>query len=138
MKRIGVWTSLAIAVVLSTLPAYSATCSNATLKGAYGSQDTQQGYDANYYIVGLLKFDGAGNGTRPWEAFQRNDQSSGFSEPLKFTYTVASDCTFTMYLGSLTFAGVVVDDGAQIRYVEITGSEFRTGNAVKVSSQNQQ
>ena len=137
MKRIGIWASLAITFSALTLPAYSAPCSIATLKGVYGYNDTQHDAGVNYYIVGWLRFDGTGKGTTSWTL--RGDDGTVGSDPVgsPISYTVAPDCTFTFtHETGLTFSGVIVDNAGQLRYVETTGWQFRMGSAAKVSSQN--
>jgi len=132
MKRIGIWASLAITFSALTLPAYSAPCSIATLKGVYGYNDTQHDAGVNYYIVGLLRFDGTGKGTTSWTL--RGDDGTVGSDPVgsPISYTVAPDCTFTFtHETGLTFSGVIVDTAKELRYVETTGWQFRMGSAVK-------
>ena len=134
MKRIGILTALAVTILALTLPANSATCSNATLKGVYGYQDTQWDPTVKYYIVGIMKFDGTGNGRVGWAV--RGDDGTVAIDPvgLTLTYAVAPDCTFTLtHETGLTLSGVIVDNAKELRYVETTGWQFRTGQAVKVT-----
>ena len=130
-----------LAFLAFTPPAYSAPCSNATLHGAYGSQETQNGYDFHWFIVGLMNFDGNGHGTVAWEAWQRDNGTTGFTQPpgFGFTYTVNANCTFTfVHDNGLTFSGLIVKNGEELRYVETTGWQFRMGTAVKVNTENQE
>jgi hypothetical protein len=139
MKRIGIWASLAITFSALTLPAYAAPCSNATLKGVYGYSDTQHDFGVNYYIVGFLRFDGTGKGSTSW--ILRGDDGTIGSDPVgsSISYTVAPDCTFTFtHQTGLTFSGVIDNNANELRYVEVTGWQFRTGSAVSVSSKSQQ
>jgi len=136
----GSYGLLLLAFLVFTPQAYSASCSNATLTGAYGSQDTQNGYDFNWFIVDLMKFDGNGHGTVAWEAWQRNDRTTNVTPPpgFGFTYSVNSNCTFTIvHDNGLTFSGIIVKNGDELRYVETTGWEFRMGTAVKANTENQ-
>jgi hypothetical protein len=138
MKYCGYALVVLLAFSVFTPHAYSAPCSNATLKGAYGYQDTQNGYDFNWFIVGLMKFDGNGHGTVDWEAWQRDDRTTNAAPAGdSFTYTVSPNCTFTLIKDNgLTFSGVIVKNGKELRYVETTGWEFRLGIAAKVNTDN--
>ncbi len=139
MKQSGYAFLILLAFLVLTPQAYSAPCSNATLQGAYGSQDTQNGYDFHWFIVGLMKFDGNGHGTVAWEAWQRDDRTTNITPPpgFGFAYSVSPNCTFTLtHDNGLTFSGVIVKSGEELRYVETTGWQFRMGTAVKVSTEN--
>jgi hypothetical protein len=140
--KFGGYASLVLLAFLAFTPqANSAPCSNATLVGAYGSQDTQNGYDFHWFIVSLMKFDGNGHGTVQWEAWQRDDRTTNITPPpgFGFTYSVNPNCTFTLtHDNGLTFSGVIVKNGEELRYVETTGFEFRMGTAAKVNTENQQ
>jgi len=139
MKYCGHALLVLMALLALTPQAHSAPCSNATLKGAYGYQDTQNGYDFHWFIVGLMKFDGNGHGTVDWEAWQRDDRTTSATPTGDtFTYSVTPNCTFTLIKDNgLTFSGVIVKSGDELRYVETTGWEFRMGSAARVSTQNQ-
>jgi len=139
MKRVG--TSIVLAVLSTVaIPAYSSTCSNATLKGAYAYQDVQQDPTIKWFIVGIMKFDGTGKGTVGWTL--RGDDGTIDVQPnaaLALSYAVAPDCTFTFkHEDGLTFSGAIANGGKELKYVEITGWQFRMGSATKVTSQNQQ
>ena len=134
MKRFG---TLIVLAVLCTLvvPAYSSTCSDASLKGAYAYQDVQQDPTIKWFIVGIMKFDGTGKGTVGWTL--RGDDGTVDVQPnagLVFSYTVAPDCTFAFeHANGLTFSGAIANDGKELKYVEITGWQFRMGSAIKVT-----
>lgn len=139
MKRVGAAIVLAMLCTLA-IPAYCSTCSNATLKGAYAYQDVQQDPTVKWFIVGIMKFDGTGKGTVGWTL--RGDDGTIDVEPnagLALSYSVTPDCTFTFeHANGLTFSGAIANDGNELKYVEITGWQFRMGSANKVTSQNQQ
>ena len=139
MRHVGTRIVLAVLCTLA-IPAYSSTCSNATIKGAYAYQDVQQDPTIKWFIVGIMKFDGTGNGTVGWAL--RGDDGTVDVQPnagLELTYTVTPDCTLTFtHANGLTFSGAIANDGKELKYVEITGWQFRMGSATKVTSQNQQ
>ena len=108
MKRSATLIVLA-ALCLLAIPAYSSTCSKATLKGSYAYQDTQEDADGTkWFIVGYLKFDGAGNGSTNWifHTSTGNIENNQVGVPL--TYKVDQTCTFSFTQESgLTFSGVI-------------------------------
>lgn len=138
MKRIG---ALFVFAMLCTLaiPAHSSTCSNATLKGAYAYQDTQEDPDGTkWFIVGYLNFDGVGNGRTTWIYHNSSGSIDNNQVGVPLTYTVNQDCTFSFtQQGGLTFSGVIGNNTNELNYVETTGWQFRRGSAIRVTSQNQ-
>jgi len=137
MKRIGTRIVLAVFCALA-IPAYSSTCSTATLKGSYTYQDTQEDPDGTkWYIVGYVKFDGAGNGSTNWIFHNSNGGIENNQVGVPLTYTVDQTCSFSFtQQGGLTFSGVVGNNTTELNYVETTGWQFRRGSAKKVISQN--
>ena len=137
MKRIGTLTVLALLCTLA-IPAFSSTCSNATLKGAYAYQDSQEDPDGTkWYIVGYLKFDGAGNGSVNWIFHNSNGSIDNNQVGGAFTYTVVQAYTFSIAdQGGLTYAGVISNNANELNYVETTGWQFRRGSASKVTRPN--
>jgi len=130
---------LVLALFTLAIPAYSATCSNATLNGSYAYQETEEDPDGTkWFIVGYVKFDGAGTG-RVNFIFHTDtgivvDDEVGIS----LTYKVNPTCTFSItHENGLTFTGVIGNNTNELNYVETTGWQFRRGSAIKVTSQNQ-
>jgi hypothetical protein len=136
MNRIGAVVALTMLCML-TIPAYSSTCSNTTLKGAYSYHDTQEDPDGTkWYIVGYLQFDGAGNGRTNWIFHNSNGDIENDQVGLPLTYTVDQTCTFSFtQQNGLTFSGVFGNNTNELDYVETTGWQFRRGSATKVTTQ---
>jgi hypothetical protein len=137
MNRIGAAIVLA-AVCSLAIPAHSSTCSNATLKGAYAYQDTQEDSDGTkWFIVGYLKFDGAGNGRTNWIYHNSNGAIDNNEVGIPFTYTVDQTCTYSLIQqNGLTFSGVIANNANELDYVETTGWQFRRGSAIKATTHN--
>src|SRR5215472_6061719 len=137
MKHVSLLILLAVLCALAN-PAYSSTCSNATLKGAYAYQDTQEDPDGTkWFIVGYLKFDGAGKGMTNWIFHTSHGDIDNNQAGIPLTYTVDQACTFTItQQNGLTFSGVIANNTNELNYVETTGWQFRRGSAKKVISQN--
>lgn len=129
-----------LALFALAIPAYSATCSKATLKGSYAYQDTEEDPDGTkWYIVGYLNFDGAGNGSTNWIFHNSNGAIVEDDVGISLTYKVNPTCTFSFtQANGLTFSGVIGNNTNELNYVETSGFQFRRGSATKVSSQNQQ
>lgn len=138
MNRLRIFAAVAITLVLFTVRGYSATCSTATLKGSYAYQDTQEDPDGTkWYIVGYLKFDGAGNGRTTWIFHTSKGDIQNDQVGVPLTYTVDQACTFSFtQQGGLTFSGVIGNNTNELNYVETTGWQFRRGSAIKVTSHN--
>ena len=138
MNRLRIFAVFAFTFVLFTTRSYSATCSTATLKGSYAYQDTQEDPDGTkWYIVGYLKFDGAGNGRTNWIFHNSNGDIENNQVGVPLTYTVDQTCTFSFtQQGGLTFSGVIGNNTNELNYVETTGWQFRRGSASKVARPN--
>ncbi len=118
-----------------------ASCSNATLTGAYGTQDNWHDPNGpNFYVVARMNFNGKGQGTVSFEAVRGDDGTVTVNtDGYAFTYKVDPHCTFTFtHENGLTFSGVVVKNAQELRYVETTGWQFRVGTAAKVNDENRQ
>jgi len=116
-----------------------ATCSNATLTGAYGTQDNWHDPSGpNFYVVALMNFNGKGQGTVSSEAVRGDDGTAVVNtDGYAFTYKVAPNCTLTFtHDNGLTFSGVIVKNAQELRYVETTGWQFRVGTAARVNGEN--
>ena len=123
-------TAFALAVLCAVaIPAYSSTCSTATLKGYYAYQDTQEDPDGTkWYIVGYLTFDGAGKGSTNWIFHNSNGSIDNNQVGVSITYTVNPNCSFSFTQeGGLTFSGVIGNNANELNYVETTGWQFRRG-----------
>jgi len=61
-----------------------------------------------------------------------------FDTPHPITYSVGPDCRFTLtYSDSLeTFAGVIVNGGMKILYIEMSGDPSRSGPGERIRSSN--
>ena len=119
------------------LAAHTEPCTNATLHGAYGYQETGKHTEATGFVefrtTGIMNFDGRGTAkfsTTLWFSdFSINPQAN---EPV--TYSVNRDCSFTfMYLNyAETFTGVIAQNGQQLLWLETSGDPMRTGQAMKI------
>jgi len=126
MKHVSLLILLAVLCTLAN-PAYSSTCSNASLKGSYAYQDTQEDPDGTkWFIVGYLQFDGAGKGSTNWIFHNSNGGIDNNQAGVPLTYTVDPTCTFSFIQeGGLTFSGVIGNNTNELNYVESTGWQFR-------------
>jgi hypothetical protein len=118
--------------------AHAAPCTNATLNGAYGFQETGKHTEATgfneFRSVGIMMFDGRGNAkfsTTLW--FSDLSINPQADEPV--VYSVQRDCSFTFsYLNyAETFTGVITLSGQHLLWLETSGDPMRTGQADKLS-----
>ena len=132
---------LSILTLSAATAAYATPCTNATLNGAYGVQEEGQfpgGGFSQFRAVGELIFDGKGGGTRVTTNWY-SDFEVVSDGPRQITYSVSADCRYTLtYSDSLeTFAGVIVNGGAKLLYIETSGDPSRSGQAERIRSSNQ-
>jgi hypothetical protein len=134
-----VW--LAMASVASAQYIY--LCSNATIAGQYGFQDSGtreiDGKDVPYGAVRTAQF--AGEGKQEGEGYV-SIAGDIKRYTVKGTFTVAADCTVTIE-GTQTFAdgspsqsykqfGVVVRGGKEILVIQTSGDKNQTGKYQKM------
>ena len=121
---------LSLGITAAPLTAQADACSDATLKGAYGYQETlTQDNNAPHLFgetVGIMRFDGAGNGTSVQD-YARSDGQGTRGSLITLTYSVTPDCRFTfVWANSETFSGVIVRNGEELLYIETSGTAFGT------------
>ena len=130
-------------LTVTPLSAHADGCSNSSLVGAYGYAETltQDNNTPPFFgeTVGIMRFDGRGNGTSAQDYARSDGQGTRFSGgPLTLTYSVTSDCHFTFtWQNGETFSGVIVRDTQELLYIETSGNAFgtaiiRRGRAVKI------
>ena len=104
--------------------AHAALCTNASLNVAYGFQEQGQfpgGGFSEFRTVGVVTFDGHGNGSRTNTIWYSTFEVGPATNPI--VYTVNPNCTFTYtFLDSLeTFSGVIVQSGQKLLWLETSG-----------------
>lgn len=134
MKRVpGVLFALTVSasLVLLTLPAYAAGCSDETVKGTYGFTFTgfnrqTETRNVPFDGVGLGTFDGTGNFSATFASSFNGEITT--DNPYMATYTVASNCTGVLngLEGGDSFSFVVLRNGAEIMAVDISTGETIT------------
>lgn len=101
-------------------------CSNASLKGNFGFYRTgtvDEG-TGGLAAVGLLNFDGKGNGSVVQSISRNGDYT--YDATFTFTYQMDSDCTGKGFQDGEEFTRIVVSDGGRVLYM----LSESTGNAV--------
>jgi hypothetical protein len=119
--------------------AQAATCNNKSLRGSFGFQEQGQfigGGFEEFRSIGIFKFDGNGKGTRQSTIWYSDFQVS-LEPPYPISYEVQHDCSFTLSYSdsSEEFAGVIVQNGQKLLYLEITGDPMRSGQAERMKTQ---
>ena len=132
-KRLG---SAALLLLIGSA-ANAAPCTNASLNGAYGFQEQGQypgGGFAEFRSVGVVTFDGHGNGSRTSTIWYSDFEVVEATNPIAFT--VNPNCTFHYtYLDSLeTISGVIVQSGQKLLWLETSGDPMRSGQAERLRS----
>ncbi len=128
---------LALLVFLGST-AHAAPCTDASLIGAYGFQEQGQAPGEGFKefrSVGVLTFDGHGTGSRTSTIWYSN-LSVAFETPFQVTYTVNSNCTFSLAyaINGEVFTGVIVNGGLEFLYLETSGDPMRSGQAEKIKA----
>jgi hypothetical protein len=111
----------------------SATCTNASPAGnwGYSIQGMYGPSDLNFFTIGTLAFDGAGHVVGPITLLSTGVLGNeGF---ITGTYSVNSDCTFTMQLSSLPISYFGVFTNAVTQFYVVA----ENGNAVSGFGQRQ-
>ena len=139
MRTLGYKYAICVAALVPfiTSIAHSDPCTNATLIGVYGFQETGKHTEATgfneFRSVGTMVFDGKGNAkysTTLWFSDLSINPVTG--QPM--LYSVQRDCTFTFtYVNEgETFTGVIVLNGQRLLWLETSGDPMRTGQADKM------
>ena len=131
---------LSLAVISAAGYTLADTCTNATLTGAYGFQETGKHTEATgfneFRSVGTMVFDGRGNAKFSITLWF-SDLTINILENEPMSYAVQRDCTFTFtyLLDSETFTGVIANGGQKLLYLETSGDPMRTGQAERQRAQ---
>jgi hypothetical protein len=117
---------------------HAAVCTNASLVGPYGYQEEGQAIGAGFSqfrSVGAFTFDGKGNGSRVTTIWYSTFEVAAEPSSL-ITYAVQPDCRFilTYAVNGETFAGIIVDGGQKLLYIETSGDPSRSGQAERLKS----
>ena len=132
---------LSLCASMSPLAARADGCSNSTLKGTYGYQETLTQDNSLPPLfgetVGSMRFDGTGKGTSVQD-YTRSDGQGTRGGQQTLTYSVTADCRVTfVWDNSESFSGVLVRNADELFYVETSGAAFgtaiiRRGHAVRI------
>lgn len=111
--RANLTLAVLIFAAIAITPA-SATCSNATLKGAFGYYHRKPGGGSAQGVVGQIVADGQGDLSLSWTLSFNGTISTGTSTG---TYAISSNCTGTLTFNNEDLApanfSVVLDNGAR-------------------------
>jgi hypothetical protein len=130
-----------LAVVMTTTSTVYAQCSNTTLNANYAFTDsgfaaphpTVRGPEVPIVVVGVLRFDGAGNASLSFTLAINGGISPSLSDT--GTYTVNSDCTgsisFTAGDAPIDFNIVIIGGGTEVFGIVTSDGNTQTFDAKK-------
>jgi hypothetical protein len=125
-------------LLIASVSAQAAPCTNASLIGAYGYQEQGQfiggGY-SEFRSIGALTFDGKGKGTRVTTIWY-SDFHVNAETTFPIAYEVHPDCRFDLTYtdNGETFTGVIDNAGQKLLYLEISGDPMRSGQAERIAA----